>query len=142
MIPLPLIPLPPPVRKIYEAVEELERLYPHRRFTPDGHLMGSLGEVLAELAFDLRPLPMSYPGHDAMDAEGRYVQVKLTAGSRVSLYATCDRLLVLCITPDKSHAEIVYDGPGEPAWSGAGAMQKNGQRPISLAKLRTLGTQP
>ena len=32
------IPLPEPVAKIYEAVEELQNLYPGRKFIPDGHL--------------------------------------------------------------------------------------------------------
>jgi hypothetical protein len=29
----------------YEIVSELENLFPGRRFTPDGHLVGSPGEV-------------------------------------------------------------------------------------------------
>jgi hypothetical protein len=32
--------------------------------------------------------------------------------------------------------EIAYDGPGAPAWAAAGRMAKNGQRSISLSKLR------
>ena len=41
------IKLPKPVAAIYRAVEELEALYPGRKFTPDGHLVGSIGEVVA-----------------------------------------------------------------------------------------------
>jgi hypothetical protein len=41
------IPLPEPVAKIYEAVEELQKFYPGRKFTPDGHLVGLIGEVVA-----------------------------------------------------------------------------------------------
>jgi len=33
------------IRQIYAIVDELERLYPGRRFTPDGHLVGSIGEA-------------------------------------------------------------------------------------------------
>ena len=33
-----------------------------------------------------------------------------------------------------------YNGPGKLAWDHCGKMQKNGQRPISLAKLRELQT--
>jgi hypothetical protein len=137
-----LLPLPPEVRKIFEAVAELEQNYPGRRFTPDGHMMGSIGEVIAASAFDLRLLQMSAPGHDAKDPEGRDVQIKLTAGDRVSMYATCDRLLVMRITSDKLHAEVVYDGDGAPVWQAAGAMQKNGQRPISISKLRMMSNIP
>ncbi len=53
------------------------------------------------------------------------------------MYATCTRLVVLrVVSPEE--AEIVYDGPGEPAWSAAGKVAKNGQRVVSLAKLRVL----
>ncbi|WP_155253486.1 DUF6998 domain-containing protein [Bradyrhizobium japonicum] len=41
------INLPKPVTDIYRAVAELEALYPGRKFTPDGHLVGSIGEVIA-----------------------------------------------------------------------------------------------
>lgn len=41
------VKLPPPVAAIYLAVAELEGLYPGRKFTPDGHLVGSIGEVVA-----------------------------------------------------------------------------------------------
>jgi hypothetical protein len=41
------IKLPEAVAQIYRAVEELEALYRPRKFTPDGHLVGSIGEVLA-----------------------------------------------------------------------------------------------
>ena len=79
---------------------------------------------------------MSQPGHDAYDANGD-VQIKLTAGNSVSMYGTSIRLVVLCIvSPEK--AEIAYDGPGDVAWTNAGRMKKNGQRTISLAKLREL----
>lgn len=131
------IKLPAAVADIYRAVEALSAAYPGRKFTPDGHLVGSIGEVVAAEALGLRLYPGSYPGHDAVDADGRDVQIKMTGGRSVSLYATCDRLVVLrVLSPEE--AEIVYDGPGAPVWEAAGAMQKNGQRPISLAKLRAV----
>ena len=45
--------LPSAVATIYRAVAELESLYP-RKFTLDGHLVGSIGEVVAAeaLGFD------------------------------------------------------------------------------------------
>ena len=130
------VQLPAPVAAIYRAVADLEALYPGRKFTPDGHLVGSIGEVVAAEALGLTLHPASYPGHDAFDASGD-VQIKMTGGRSVSLYATCDRLVVLkVVSPEE--AEIVYNGPGEPAWAGAGKLGKNGQRVVSLNRLRTL----
>lgn len=118
------------------AVKELEAIYPTRKFTPDGHLVGSIGEVVAAEALGLTLHRMSYAGHDAFDANGN-VQIKMTAGKSVAMYADCDRLVVLrVISPEE--AEIVYDGKGAPAWACSGKLRKNGQRTVSLAKLRAL----
>ena len=135
------IALPAPVARIYEAVAELEANYPGRKFTPDGHLVGSIGEVIAAEALGLTLHPASYPGHDAFDGNGD-VQIKMTGrtGKSVALYATCIRLVVLKIV-SPHEAELVYDGPGEPAWSASGAMGKNGQRVVSLSRLRLIAAQ-
>lgn len=47
-----------------------------RKFTPDGHLVGSIGEAMAAHMFDLRLLPAATPKHDATTADGRtFVQI-------------------------------------------------------------------
>ncbi len=130
------VPLPKPVACIYKATAELEALYPGRKFTPDGHLVGSIGEVIAAEALGLTLYPMSRPGHDAYDTNGD-VQIKMTAGNKVAMYATCDRLVVLRVI-SLEEAEIVYDGPGQPVWEKAGKMGKNGQRVVSLSHLRVI----
>jgi hypothetical protein len=67
------------------------------------------------------------------------VQIKMTAGRRVGMYSNCERLVVLQIV-DVEHAEILYDGPGGPAWEKAGNKQKNGQSCVALSTLRALRT--
>jgi hypothetical protein len=129
------IKLPKAVADIYCAVAALEAQY-DRKFTPDGHLVGSIGEVIAAEALGLSLHPMSRAGHDAYDKDGD-VQIKMTARKRIAMYATCDRLVVLrLVSPEE--AEIVYDGPGEPVWTCAGRAGKNGQRVVSLARLRAI----
>jgi hypothetical protein len=130
------VPLPLPVARIYTAAAKLEAMYPGRKFTPDGHLVGSIGEVVAAEALGLTLYPMSRCGHDAYDANGD-VQIKMTGGKSVAMYDTCDRLVVLRVVTPKE-AEIVYDGPGQPAWEKAGKLGRNGQRRVSLSCLRTL----
>lgn len=131
------IRLPQPVADIYRAVAQLEQAYPGRKFTPDGHLVGSIGEVIAAEALGLILYPASHAGHDAHDGKGGDVQIKMTAGHSVAMYAECIRLVVLkVLSPEE--VEIVYDGPGAPAWSAAGKVAKNGQRVVRLSKLRIL----
>ncbi|MCY4128253.1 MAG: hypothetical protein OXG15_03295 [Gammaproteobacteria bacterium] len=47
---------------LYRIVNRLEELFPGRKFTPDGHLVGSIGEALAAYMFGLELLPASAPG--------------------------------------------------------------------------------
>ena len=47
--------LPSAVAAIYDAVTRLKAEFPFRSFTPDGHLVGHLGEVIAAKESGLRP---------------------------------------------------------------------------------------
>jgi len=129
--------IPELVRALYRTVAELQRLFPDRPFTPDGHLVGSLGEVIAAHDYNLQLLPPSTEGYDALTEDGRRVEIKITQGSRVALRNRPDYLLVLKLHADGT-AEEVYNGPGGEPWSQCGTMQKNGQRSISLSKLKVL----
>jgi hypothetical protein len=108
------IPLPEPVARIYRATADLEALYPGRKFTPDGHLVGSIGEVIAAKALGLTLHPMSRSGHDGYDANGE-VQIKMTAGKRVALYATCERLVCDYVPGGDSDSASLGSNPGPPA---------------------------
>lgn len=134
------LPLPEAVQAIYDAVAMLEEAYPGRRFTPDGHLVGSIGEVIAAEAFDLELLPSSSPIHDARAKDGTLVQIKTTGGTSVAMTADCQKLLVLKII-DPTYAVVVYFGSGDVAWAAAGKLAKNGQRRISLKKLQDLASE-
>jgi hypothetical protein len=125
------------VKTLLDCTRRLEELYPDRRFTLDGHLVGSIGEVLAAELYDLELLPGSTECHDARCPAGRNVQVKLTQARRVSMYSEPDFLIVLGLS---SHDRIdeIYNGPGRVAWEVAGKPQKNGQRTVAVSKLRTL----
>ena len=125
------------IRNLFETVHELEQRYPGRKFSIDGHLLGSLGEVIAAEHYGLTLLPNSYEKHDAKDKQGRMVQIKATQINRIAISSEPDCLIVIQITPDGNWSEI-YNGAGSRVWNNAGKMQKNGQRPISIAKLKAL----
>src|ERR1700693_3938867 len=98
--------------QLYEVVEALnaEFAIERRKFTPDGHMVGSLGEVLAAYAYDLILLPSSTARHDAMTREepARLVQIKLTGGTRgVSLYSQPEHLIVLQLA--RGEVRLIYD---------------------------------
>jgi hypothetical protein len=127
------------IRQIYVIVDRLEGLFPGRHFTPDGHMVGSIGEVLAAARYGLELLPASTPLHDARTADGKLVQVKATQSNRIAFRGgeSPEHLIVLSLNSDGTATEE-YNGPGDSPWELAGDVQGNGQRPLGLARLRTL----
>lgn len=125
------------IKELYKITNELERSYPGRRFTIDGHLVGSIGEVIVAECYGLTLLPNSTQTHDAVSKGENYIQIKATQVNSISISSEPDYLIVIKLFSDGSWEEV-YNGPGKPAWNNAGKMKKNGQRSISLNKLRSL----
>jgi hypothetical protein len=123
------------IRSLYRTVGTLEKRY-DRRFTLDGHLIGSIGEVIARDEYGLELLTASARGHDAITADGRRVEIKATQGRTVALRSEPKHLLVLHLTKDGGHS-VVYNGPGKIVWKKCGP-EHNGQRTVSLSVLRYL----
>lgn len=129
--------IPSLIQELYSIVNKLELDYKGRKFTLDGHLVGSVGEVLVSYYYDVELLPPSTEKHDATTKDGKLVQIKATQGSSVGLRSEPDYLIVIKILPN-GNIEEVYNGPGLNAWDRAGKMQKNGQRSISVGILKKL----
>lgn len=129
--------VPELVRRLYALVAEFESIFPGRAFTPDGHLVGSIGEVIAANQYGLKLHTASVETHDAVTPDGRQVQIKATQGKSAALRAEPDHLIVLHLNKE-GEAQEIFNGPGAIVWGKCGAMQKNGQRTIALSKLRSL----
>lgn len=125
------------IKELYKITNELESSYPGRKFTIDGHLVGSIGEVIVAENYGLTLLPNSTKTHDAVSKDGKFVQIKATQVHGISISSEPDYLIAIKLFSDGSWEEA-YNGPGKPVWDNAGKMQKNGQRPISLSKLKKL----
>ncbi|MBQ6564803.1 MAG: hypothetical protein IJL88_12875 [Clostridia bacterium] len=125
------------IRELYRITTELEEKYPGRHFTPDGHMLGSIGEVYAAETYHLQLLTAGTSIHDAKTSDGKLVQIKITQTEKVALSSEPRYLIVLKMHRDGSIEEI-YNGRGDKPWKCAGKMQKNGQCPISLKKLMLL----
>ena len=132
------------IRQLYASVQKLQDEFQSekRRFTLDGHLLGSIGEVVAAYAFDLDLLPSSSKDYDAIyRGDGREVlaQIKLTGGDRsVSFYGDSPPEHVIVMQLVEGEFGLVYNGPGSKMWGKCGKQQKNGQRRVSLRVLRRL----
>lgn len=123
------------VKRLVHISSDLNKRF-DRSFTLDGHLMGSIGEVIAAYEYDIELLPASYKTHDAITSDKKFIQIKITQGKKINISSEPDYLLVLKLTDNEEIKEI-YNGRGMSAWNGAGKENKNG-RPISIAKLEHL----
>ena len=81
-----------------------------RHFTLDGHLVGSIGEVLASYYYGINLFKASEKIHDGI-VDGRYVQIKITQRNSVVIKDQPDFLLVLQLEQNGDISEV-YNGPG------------------------------
>jgi hypothetical protein len=103
------------VKRLYEITDELEEMF-GRKFTPDGHLVGSIGEVIAVYMYDLTLIEASFETHDARTRDGKLVQIKFTAGSSgYGIYGRPDFLIALRLANRRDIVEV-FNGPGQIAW--------------------------
>jgi hypothetical protein len=119
---------------LYEASDALGAMFPGRKYTRDGHLVGSVGEVVAAYMFDLDLNAASTRGYDATSQSGREIEIKLTQGRSVVMRHEPEHLIALH-RPKGGPLRMVYNGPGAAPWQRAGKMQSNGQRTISISVL-------
>lgn len=127
------------VKQLYATVNELEAMFPGRRFTPDGHMVGSLGECLVADAYNLDLKTASNRGYDAITKGGLDVEIKATQSKSVAFRSQPQHTIIIKIMPDGTFEEI-YNGPGSLVWEQfkGKRLPSNGQFQISLNKLRQL----
>jgi hypothetical protein len=127
------------IKQLYATVSELEALFPGRRFTPDGHMVGSLGECLVADAYGLELKTASNKGYDAVTKSGLQVEIKVTQSSVVAFRSQPQHTIVIKLQPDGSFDEV-YNGPGALVWAQFKdkKLPSNGQFQISLTVLRKL----
>jgi len=79
------------IKTLYSTVEQLEVMFPGRHFTPDGHMVGSIGECLVADAYGLELMPASNQGFDAVAPDGTKVEIKATQSNSVAFRSAPER---------------------------------------------------
>ena len=127
------------VKQLYATVGELETMFPGRHFTPDGHMVGSLGECLVADAYGLELKTASNKGHDAVTENGLEVEIKATQSSSVGFRSQPQHTIIIKILRDGTFEEV-YNGPGALVWQQfeGKSLPSNGQFQISVARLQKL----
>ncbi len=98
-------------------VERLCAAYPHKKFTLDGRLVGDIGEILVEEAYELKLFPDMKKHHDGETSDGRLVQIKATMKGHLTFPADHipNYYLGVKVEADGTFVEV-FNGPGAVAW--------------------------
>ena len=128
------------LKSLFELSLKLEKEYEEyeRKFTLDGHLFGSIGEVFAAKKYNLKLLKSSIAGHDAEDKNGNLVQIKITQRGSVGLRKPPQKLLVFKLNKETFDFETIYYGDGKIPWKKSNKKNSAGQRIITLNKLKEI----
>jgi len=97
---------------VFQGIAHLNSTFPNRKFTVDGRLVGDIGEIIAELEYDMILDEVSQPAYDGVSSDGKKrVQVKATFKDSLTFKGTPDYFLGFKLFPDGRYEEI-YNGPG------------------------------
>ena len=124
------------VQKLIAIVAEIEREFPERHFTLDGHLVGSIGEVMAAYYYGVQLYEASMPVHDG-EVDGRKVQIKISQQDNIVINAEPDYLLVMYLSKQGKVFEV-YNGPGKKPWDSANIRKGYKSRSMRVNKLMKL----
>ena len=110
------ITIPEAIKQLRQVVKQLQDAYPKKKFTLDGRLVGDLGEVLAEVEYDIELYDGLQKHHDAKASDGRQVQIKATMKDSLTFPVdhVPDYYLGIKIEHDGTLTEI-FNGPGSVA---------------------------
>jgi hypothetical protein len=107
---MPIRQVPRLIGELYQTVNELNTLFPGRPFTPDGHLVGSIGEVVAAYVYGVDLAPCSTPAFDGrLGIDGPTVEIKLTSREGIDISEAdryADYLIVMRLSPSSGFEEI------------------------------------
>lgn len=125
------------LKELYDIVSELEKEFPGRKFSLDGHLLGSIGEAFAEYYYGIKLALNGTKCHDGTAEVGGKtvnVQIKITQGTSVDINEVPEYLLVLFLKKKSGKVFEVYNGPGETVLKDS-KRTKNGWYSRCLSKL-------
>jgi hypothetical protein len=105
------------IAEIYRIADELGDAFGIDTCTPDGHLLGAIGQIAAKIGFGLE-FRSEEEEHNCTWSDGSRkinVQVRCTGHGNIALRRKPEHLIALEITP-KGQIRVLFNGPGEVVW--------------------------
>lgn len=127
------------IQNLISIVKELEADFPGRHFTLDGHLVGSIGEVMAAYYYGIELYTASAVAHDG-EIDGKKVQIKISQQDDIVINHEPEHLIVLYLRKNGDVFEV-YNGPGREPWNSASKRDSHNNRHMRVNKLMELDKQ-
>lgn len=124
------------IQQLFDIVSELEEGFPGRYFTLDGHLLGSIGEVLSVYYYGIQLFKASEETHDGI-VDGKKVQIKITQQDNIMISSEPEYLIVLYLTKDGKTYEV-YNGPAKEPWENIRNKDSHNNKHLRVNKLMEL----
>lgn len=105
------------IASIYEVANELGREFEISKCTPDGHLLGAIGQIAAKMAFGLN-FGSGMKEHNCTWSKKNQlinVQVRSTGRGSVALRKEPEYLIAFEIS-ESGKIYLLYNGPGNFVW--------------------------
>ena len=105
------------IASIYEIANELGQEFNITKCTPDGHLLGAIGQIAAKIAFGLKFGSDKKEHNCTWSDQDRIinVQVRCTGRGSVAIRKEPEYLIALEIS-EAGKIYLLYNGPGEYVW--------------------------
>lgn len=123
------------IATIYSTANDLGRAFGIDTCTPDGHLLGAIGQIAAKIAFGLEFGSFAAEHNASVTKDGKKIniQVRSTGRGTIALREEPEYLIAINISSN-GELRLLYNGPGKYVWSLI-QQQKNSQKYASENRL-------
>ena len=123
---------------VFSVQNALRALAPQFKWAGMGNLLGDYGEYICIESYGLTKAPAGASGYDAIDSNGKTVQIKTNhAASMVGYRGEADLFLVIHVDSKGDYEEIYY-GDFDIVKENSNFSKRDNKRTITISKLRKL----
>ncbi len=126
------------IATVFSAQNALRTLAPEFKWAGLGNLLGDYGECVGIDYYNLTKAPPGANGYDAINDEGKTVQIKTNhAANMIGFRGDADLLLVLHVD-EKGDWNEVYYGDFKTAKGNSNFSRRDNKQTITISKLKNL----
>tara|TARA_B100000287_G_scaffold208598_1_gene196861 strand:- start:136 stop:576 length:441 start_codon:yes stop_codon:yes gene_type:complete len=123
---------------IFSAQNALRSLAPEFKWAGMGNLLGDYGEYICIEVYGLKKAPAGSDGYDAINPEGKTVQIKTNhAAKMVGYRGDADLFLAIHVDVNGNYEEIYY-GDFDIVKENSNFSKRDNKRTITISKLKKL----